>query len=348
MNTQEMHITLDGLYQSLNVAVRRNFLLEQKDEILQQVTEQFIRDRIKVEKYGASLLNEYDLRTLVPPAFESVAWLGETSTNRQMYEANLPPACFQILGHEILLERTCGATPVSTTRTHYEARIPVRLSARGTAPYYTPFSITGGNVSFSLSAMATNNNEVYAGYQSKKELFNVTRILESELWKNKAWWEWYGQSLDKNTLVIYSESAQTYTLVTDQTTTTHPATAINRTINVLANGYPETAPLRVVSHREIQEMMHTPFWRTGADSPLGMISLHSVFVVGDDSFIVKAVRTEYVRKPKQISLILGNNCDLPPHTHVMICELAAAKMALLSNDERTPLLNQTANTHQTT
>jgi len=60
----------------------------------------------------------------------------------------------------------------------------------------------------------------------------------------------------------------------------------------------------------------------------------SIDIYTNDIFIIDSVKITYIRKPKEISLSLGVNCELPEHTHQEIVAMTVASILEAISDPR--------------
>lgn len=82
-------------------------------------------------------------------------------------------------------------------------------------------------------------------------------------------------------------------------------------------------PVRIVDNAEVYGMQRNPFAKSTFESPLGTISENDIRVYQDgESFILEGIYLDYVRIPALIDLSLGQDCELAPHTHQEIVDIA--------------------------
>ena len=85
---------------------------------------------------------------------------------------------------------------------------------------------------------------------------------------------------------------------------------------------------------DIFTLLNDPFNTTKHTSPLTTMRGRSIDVYTNDIFIIDAVKITYIRKPKEISLSLGVNCELPEHTHQEIVAMTVASILEAISDPR--------------
>ena len=85
---------------------------------------------------------------------------------------------------------------------------------------------------------------------------------------------------------------------------------------------------------DIFTLLNDPFNTTKHTSPLTTMRGRSIDIYTSDIFIIDAVKITYIRKPKEISLSLGVNCELPEHTHQEIVAMTVASILEAISDPR--------------
>ncbi len=85
---------------------------------------------------------------------------------------------------------------------------------------------------------------------------------------------------------------------------------------------------------DIFALLNDPFNTTKHTSPLTTMRGRSLDVYTSDIFIIDSVKITYIRKPKEISLSLGVNCELPEHTHQEIVAMTVSSILEATSDPR--------------
>jgi hypothetical protein len=85
---------------------------------------------------------------------------------------------------------------------------------------------------------------------------------------------------------------------------------------------------------DIFTLLNDPFNTTKHTSPLTTMRGRSIDIYTNDIFIIDSVKITYIRKPKEISLSLGVNCELPEHTHQEIVAMTVASILEAISDPR--------------
>jgi hypothetical protein len=85
---------------------------------------------------------------------------------------------------------------------------------------------------------------------------------------------------------------------------------------------------------DIFTLLDDPFNTTKHTSPLTTIRGRSIDVYTSDIFIIDTLKITYIRKPQEISLSLGINCELPEHTHQEIVSMTVSSILEAISDPR--------------
>lgn len=74
-------------------------------------------------------------------------------------------------------------------------------------------------------------------------------------------------------------------------------------------------PARPIRQNKVYEVLRNPFSKTTPQSPVITISGKNFQVFQNKNFIVSGVIVDYIRKPLNVSLISGVDCELAGHIH---------------------------------
>ena len=85
---------------------------------------------------------------------------------------------------------------------------------------------------------------------------------------------------------------------------------------------------------DIFKLLDDPFNTTKHTSPLTTVRGRSIDVYTSDIFIIDTLKITYIRKPQEISLPLGVNCELPEHTHQEIVSMTVSSILEAISDPR--------------
>lgn len=74
-------------------------------------------------------------------------------------------------------------------------------------------------------------------------------------------------------------------------------------------------PARPIRQNKVYDVLRNPFSKTTPQSPVITISGKNFQVFQNKNFIVSGVIADYIRKPLNVSLISGVDCELADHIH---------------------------------
>ena len=107
-----------------------------------------------------------------------------------------------------------------------------------------------------------------------------------------------------------------------------------------AKRVPATAATRIyadnkfIQQDDIFTLIKDPFNTTKHTSPLTTIRQDYIDLYTSDIFIIDKVKITYIRKPQEISLTLGIDCELPEHTHQEIVDMTVSSILEGISDPR--------------
>jgi|TARA_R110002096_G_scaffold98290_1_gene218832 hypothetical protein len=103
---------------------------------------------------------------------------------------------------------------------------------------------------------------------------------------------------------------------------------------------PAAASSRIMSGNRFSQqddiftLLKDPFNTTKHTTPLTTIRGQAIDVYTSDIFIIDTVKITYIRRPNEISLSLGVDCELPDHAHQEIVSMAVSSILEEISDPR--------------
>jgi hypothetical protein len=79
--------------------------------------------------------------------------------------------------------------------------------------------------------------------------------------------------------------------------------------------------LRIVEPEILRYVLDNPFRTTSNLSPVGVFKNNHLKVYVNGKFIVNSVNVTYIKKPATVDSVSLVDCDLPEHTHQIICDM---------------------------
>mgnify|MGYP003111237775 CR=1 FL=1 len=87
-----------------------------------------------------------------------------------------------------------------------------------------------------------------------------------------------------------------------------------------------TVENKFVQQDDIFTLLNDPFNTTKYTQPIFTVRENNMDLYTSDIFIIEQVKLTYLRIPIDISLSLGNDCELPDHTHREIVDMAVSSI----------------------
>ena len=85
---------------------------------------------------------------------------------------------------------------------------------------------------------------------------------------------------------------------------------------------------------DIFALLSDPFNTTKHTAPLTTFRGQAIDIYTNDLFIISSVKITYIRRPREISLSLGVDCELPDHTHQEIVSMTVSSILEEISDPR--------------
>lgn len=327
MTVKEMHIEVEQSTQKIASNRTRKLFPSEIDWILNKNMERFVQTRVtpKKDKSGGYEITAFDadaIKTLMRTGIEVSAYRADP----RRYYASLPGDYSYLISDESIIKQPFFSDAVvkSTNMGNY-LLIPVNKSTKTAGPYYSQVSLSiNGVTAFDIVSYAAARNTVFSGYSSVDEVYSlgtlILRALSDAKWD--VYWERCGDLYFPKTFIISTgQVTATGSIIIDGVT--YPGTSYSTSLQA------EDLPLRdtndnsnrLTASNLIQNLREVAFYKTQPEAPLSELSGQSLYVYADKSFIVTNLRLSYVRRHKKISLILGDDCELPESYHQMICDL---------------------------
>jgi hypothetical protein len=323
MNIKEMHIEVSQSTQNIAANVRRKLQPEEIDWLLNKSQQRFIQGKVKPKEDGSGgfQVDQMDtdaIRTLMKTQVLPVHY------EAGQYSALLPADYSYLLSDESFITQQCTPTSLTAATVNEDVlQLVLSTTSKADPLYYASVALTVGAVTFSLQEVSDFFGGTYTGVKSKAEVFLPVDAL---LWymrnvKNiNVYWERYRGIFKPKTFLFPGVS--TGQISVDGVVKV--GGAVTSSYKTFAGELPgvQWVPNRLMASSKLSTMKVTPFYQTDYRSPLSEISDQYVVVYGDERFIVSKVRVDYIKKPRRMSLILGQDSELPEDFRQAICDLA--------------------------
>lgn len=359
MYVREMHIEVNQSMQKIAANRTRKLLDDEVDWLLNKNQERFVWSRVtpKSDGSGGFELKQFGIdaiRMLVKRGVEVPAYIADPRS----YVAYLPGDYSYLLSDESVIKRApvdLANTPLlapASTLTRNLLLLPVSQSLLSSGPWYGQLQVYLNNgLVFDIQQYTQARNVSFTGFNSKAQVYEISNLLLCELASQRwnVYWENYGTINYPRMLIIDTGPVvMTGSIIIDGTA----IPGLQRTVAVQAADYPtlptEDQANRLTASHVVQNLREVAFYRTQPESPISELSGAQLFTYASKYFIVTNNRLSYVRKPRRISLVLGQDCELAPETHQMICDLTVEyakamiadpnwKVKLQDDMQRTPV-----------
>lgn len=331
MYVKEMHIEVNQSTQKIAANRTRKLLADEVDWLLNKNQGRFVQSRMTPKKDGSGgfEIKQFDMdaiRALVVRGYETPAYVADPRS----YMSLLPGNYGYLISDESIIklvpsDDTGPVPPQAATVTRNLLLIPVLKSLLPAGPWYNQVQVFLNNgLVFDIQQYTQSRNTGFTGFNSIDQVYEVSGCILKELATQRwnVYWERYGSLHVPKTLIIETgPTAMTGSIVIDGTVTA----GTQRTYSFLTNDYPQQPTQdqanRLTASHVVQNLREVAFYRTQPESPISELSGNQLYVYASKCFIVTNTRLSYVRKPRRISLLLGQDCELAPEYHQLVCDL---------------------------
>ena len=332
MTVREMHIDVEQAMQQLGANKRRKLISEEIDWILNKNMLRVID--LSVTKTQTSSGYVYDRAGLDKLRNITVKTEAQVYMN-DIYEgyAPLPPNCLHTIADESYVTQLCNnPRPAQADYSYVINRFKLPHSSKPASPYYKEIIITKNSTEiFRLSTYVHSIAEkAWEGLKSRPESFFIRGLLLDRLQAlgELPYWETYDMRHYPGELIIVS--ASDFKITIDGTDLTKTTDTISR------KHYSGTGlwkKNRLYSSADAPALRNIAFYSTYYESPLSEVVDDRLFIYTDKSFIVSKSLITYIRRPRKISLILGQDCELSSESvQQNICDLSVEYIKKIIED----------------
>lgn len=338
MGIHEMHVAVDVWLQKINSNSRRNILPEEKDMVLNSVIQDFVSSNIKQDRpdgewgFHNDEVNADSISTLLEQ-FRPVSVY--PSTKRSGYlEVQLPSdfrnfisfSAITVPVHCMNSEELLYPRTTEITNYLYTFKIPV---SEGSGPFYKNVTLNWGGQEFKKTSDGTSDPNLQSFvYSALKSIDLPVDVID-------IYWEKYPSRIyQKNTIVIKTATKLTMmpTMTLDSIVLSSIEVTLTETINNKNNQYSTkfNAISRRIKPQYIETLQQSSFSKSTFQNLTLTLQDDLLLIPNDEKFLVILGALSYVRKPAEVSLSLGIDCDLPNRgeVHNYICQKAAEEISL--------------------
>lgn len=332
MYVKEMHIEVNQSVQKIAANRTRKLLDDEVDWLLNKNEGRFIQSKVTPKKDGSGgfEIKQFDIdaiRAIVVRGYEMPAYIADPRS----YAAILPGNYRYLISDESIIKvapldsMMTPQAPIATTLTRNLLLIPVTKSLKVSSPWYNQVQVFINNgLVFDIQQYTQSRNTTFIGFNSVDQVYEISGCILKELAFQKwnVYWERYnGQFFAKTLIIETGPNVLTGSIIIDGITTV----AQQKTYSIQVVDYPmqptQDQANRLTASHVVQNLREVAFYRTQPESPISELSGGQLYVYANKYFIVTNCRLSYIRKPRRISLPLGQDCELAPECHQLICDL---------------------------
>lgn len=344
-----MHIEINQRFQEVASYKRDKLFPQEIDLALNKamfrllekgVDSKFQDDQISLGHVNA-LIKKNKISELIVPSISDPLY-EENLTNSY---GTVPPDLYWLINGraEILTDPlNCGIAPTLGTTTYSEWTAVVPFPTAGASPYFANITVT----SSVLGTLYTAPSGISAGFNSVNSKYVlINNILELKHATVKVYWERYRDVYYKDSF-IFVNSTNAGTIAVSGSNVTSSSIAMTQTTYSIYN----RAVISAIESKEVtlapvkgneqdslySSLKQNQFYKTRSIEPV-MDQTYDYFIIyRDESFLVTRFYYDYIRKPRTISLILNQSCELASSTHPKIIDLATEILRLDTKDQNYP------------
>ena len=295
-----------------------------RDHILWRLNtaqDRFIKYRIKPDKTGLRFeidkKSQADLQSLLITNYSLRAILDPKDASRVYSELPSNLAYVVADGSTVVEDSEEIYTSLVEPFTETAVRLPLIDSPLTQPNYYKSFILLLG---FSEVSKLTSE-----GVISKNQKFEFINPL-MENWRRagyQVYWERYKHLYAPGNFYVVVESGLLPNLTVDGSLASGGSIAITGERHKRISGKP-IVPNDLVKSDYIREAVRGTnyYLQPIPTAPVSSISDNKIYVYNGKRFLISEILIDYIRKPRQISLLLNRSCELPGSTHEEICSIA--------------------------
>lgn len=242
------------------------------------------------------------------------------------YITILPPDTWFLLDDGSNVRQLCTGDTNTVSYTILNITAVSFPKTTASADYYKDVEILYNNASLiKLSTEIADRQITWAGMDGTEEHFYIKDFLMNAMITRgiQVYWERFDNIYKPYHFLFVSDSIAVPVVVKldgqEYTGTTEQRTLELHSSSRAARLSPNTmiAPDRSMSAGA------TPYFDTSYISPLSELGPGTITTYCTNSFIVSSTVINYIRKPRPISIILGNDCSLSETVHQQLCNMTA-------------------------
>lgn len=332
MDIHEMHVSIDTIIQKTNSHQRRDILAEHKDLVINWAINEYINSKIKSSTSPAGFeeteVEANALQGLLKTFVPVRAFLNRD--NDYVYDIEMPADFRNFVDLSLMtVPEDCIAAGTKSIRDFehylYTFKIP---TPKGSGPYYKSIEFKVDDITIK------KESEGISDPQFKRIVLNA--ILDANIFPpSDIYWELHPNRLRQPDTLVFKSFDEVPNISLKIDGVVVPPTKVKRSPDYCVAPNPPTfSEVRRVKNEYIGKYEASEFHKSHFQSPLISLSENVVKILHGGRFIVTIGNLSYIRKPAEVNLYLGIDCDIPDTQgqHKQICALAAQELMLNNGD----------------
>lgn len=332
MDIHEMHVSIDTIIQKTNSHQRRDILAEHKDLVLNWAINEYINSKIKSATSPAGFeeteVEANALQGLLKTFVPVRALLSRD--NDYVYNLEMPADFRNFVDLSLMtIPEDCIVEGTKTVKDYehylYTFKIPKLPEANS---YYKSIEFKVDDITIK------RESEGISDPSFKRIVFNA--IVDSKIFPaSDIFWEYHPNRLRQPDTLIFKSFDEISSISLKIDGVVVPSTKVKRSPDYyIAPNSPTFSEVRRVRNELIGKYESSEFHKTHFKSPLITLSENVVKVLHGGRFIITIGNLTYIRKPAEVNLSLGIDCDIQDNQgqHKQICALAAQELMLNNGD----------------
>lgn len=351
MLIQELHLQVLQRLQEVGSYKRSKFRSEEIDLALNKAMYRLLEEGVE-NQFQDSQINLSHVSALIHK--NKISEVIQPQTTDKQYEENLaapnaysviPPDLYWLINGRVEAisdPLNCSTAPTLAKTDYYEYVAVVPWPTEST-PYFASTSVTSsvrGSLYTSPTAISAGFNDPKAKFVIVGDILDTCYRLSPTL---QVYWERYRDTYYENSLIfVGSTSIGTITLTSNSqvsavTQTLGTYRAYNRAlISALASKTIHLIPVRANKEAELYPTLKNSYYKSNLKEVVMDQTMDYFIFYPERSFIVTRFYYDYIRKPKTISLILNQGCELASTAHPKVVDLAVEILKLDTNSQSYP------------
>lgn len=352
MTCRELHLQTNQRLQEVASYKRDKFYPQEIDMALNKAMFRLLEQGVN-RKFQDAEINLSHVTALLKK--NKVSEVIIPGTSDPLYEehldsvyATIPPDLYWLINGRVETIKDpldCEVAPTLATTTLQEWVAVVPFPApNGSTPFY-PSLVVSSTVAGTLY---TAPSPISAGFNSSNSSYVFINDILEELYSHatiRCYWERYRDRYYKNSFIFVAYSNQGTFSITATGVTTSSATMSATSYNkynraLIANITSKTVDIAPVKVQEANflysSLKENKFYNTRS-SEIACDQTQDYFTLyRDESFLITRMYYDYIRKPRTISLVLNQSCELADTIHPKIVDLAVEILRLDTKDQAYP------------